>query len=160
MKKPSKPIGQIMAESVRDEHDAWELDPAYPKNPSHEDAFKRDGDNQKVLWQIYYCAERGERIPDWAATAFCDLFEQVMKCEKTWSEAFGEVPAKRPRRLGERYKSSISRLGKNIIKVGEAVRDYSGPKDEKMWSTLGSQLGLGRAVMKDYWSRYKRAHGL
>jgi len=155
--KTSKPTGRIIAESVRGEHKAWPLDPSYPANPSHEDAFKKDRDNQRVLWQIYDCAERGEPIPPWAATAFRDLLEKVMRCELTWSEAFGRIPAKGPRHR-KHYKPSIQKLGKNIVKVGEAVQSYNGPKDEKKWGVLGGRLGLGRAVMKDYWRRYKTAH--
>jgi hypothetical protein len=93
--KPSKPTVQIMAESVRAEHDAWPLDPAYPKNPSHEDAFKKDRDNQRVLWQIYDCFGDGDPVPPWAQTAFRDLLEKVVSCRLTWDEAFGKVPVSR-----------------------------------------------------------------
>ena len=162
MTKPTKPIGQIMAESVRDEHDAWPLDPAYPKNPSHEDAFKRDGDNQRVLWQIYDCAERGERIPDWAATAFRDLFIKVMSCELTWEKAFGNVPASR-----KRTRPWLRKLAEKLPKIGDAVQKYTAQKnergkplakDEKMREVIGKKLGLHRGLFIEFYNRWRRAN--
>jgi hypothetical protein len=158
MKRPSKPTGQIMAGSVRAEHKGWPLDPAYPENASHESGFKDDRDNQRVLWQIYDCAVGGDRIPPWAGTAFRDLFEKVMRCELTWTEAFGEVPAKKPDGRPKFHKPTLQKLGRDIIRVGEAVLSYKGPKDEKMWSVLRKGLGLNRRELKDRWRRYKLAH--
>jgi hypothetical protein len=157
MKKLSKPLGQIIAASVRGEHDAWLLDKTYAREPSHEKAF-RDGDGQRILWQIYDSAQAGTRIPEWAANAFCDALIRVVTCASTWNEEFGEVPAKGSRHRRQKYQTTIRRLAKNLIRVGEAVQNYNGPKDEEMWSHFGKKLGLGRGFMKDCWSRYKVAH--
>jgi hypothetical protein len=73
MTQPSKPLSQIIEESVQGEHAAWPLDPAYKVEGSYEDRYK-DGDNQIVLWEVYRCAKEGSAIPDWAAKAFADLF--------------------------------------------------------------------------------------
>ena len=93
MGRTSKPLGQIIAESVRGEHEAWPLDPAYPKMRLHEDGFKA-GDRQSVLWQMRDCAVEGTPIPEWAAKAFCDALEAVVTCQSTWEQEFGDVPAK------------------------------------------------------------------
>lgn len=151
MNKPSKPLGQIIAKSARGEHDGWPTDPAYPVVPSHEEGF-RAGDPQRVLWQIYDCAENGTPIPEWAAKAFCDRLSRVAQCELSWEEAFGKVPADGTKR------STIQKLSKNLLKVGEAVQAYKGPKDETMRAALSNKLGLYRGKLIEYWSRYKRAH--
>ena len=152
MKEPSKSTARIMEEAVRGEHEGWPLDPAYPRNPSHESGFKDDHDNQRVLWQIYDCAKVGDPIPPWAAIAFRDLLEKVMRCELTWSEAFGQVPAAGHKRTW------IKRLAKNLPRVGDAVQEYSGPKDETMRTTLSKKLGLGRAAFIDFYRRWRAAH--
>ena len=61
----SKPLGQIIAEAVRGEHEGWPLDPdpAFKPEPSHEKAF-RAGDGQRVLWQIYDCIQDRTEIPE------------------------------------------------------------------------------------------------
>jgi hypothetical protein len=161
MKKPSKPIGQIMAESVRAEHKGWPLDPTYPENPSHESGFKDDGDNQRVLWQIYDCAEHGEPIPPWAATAFREVFEKVMSCKLTWEEAFGKVPASR-----EHTKPWLRNLAAKLPKIGEAVeytarkneRGKPPAKDEEMRRRVGKKLGLHRGLFIEFYRRWKRAN--
>ena len=84
--------------------------------------------------------------------------ERVAACEITWDEAFGEVPTKELGRPRGRYKPTINEGGDDIIRVGEAVLSYNGPKDEIMWDILGKRLKLGRGLMKDYWRRYKLAH--
>jgi len=155
---PSKPLGQIISESVRDKHKAWPLDRDYPANPSHEDGFKKD--KQRVLWQIHDCAMDGRLIPDWAARAFCDALVRVVTCQSTWQQEFGEVPARGRRHRPQKQRPKLRHLAKNLIHVGEAVQSYCGPKDDEMWRKLGKELGLGCAVMKDYWSRYKLAHNL
>jgi hypothetical protein len=149
--KPSKPIAQIMEETVRGEHDAWPLDPTYPPGGSHEDGFKA-GDNQRVLWEIYQRAGEGKPIPRWAANAFRDLFIKVMSCELSWGEAFGQVPA------GGHKRSWLRRLARNLPLVGHAVQEYSGPKDETMRTALGKKLGLGRAAFIDFYRRWRCAN--
>jgi hypothetical protein len=156
----SKPLGQIISESVRTKHKAWPLDLNYSPNPSHEDGFKRHGDSQRVLWQIHDCARDGNSIPEWAATAFCDALVRVMTCQSTWQQEFGDVPARGRKHRPQKQRSKLRHLAKNLIRVGEAVQDYRGPKDDEMWRHLGKKLGLGRAVMKDYWGRYRLAHNL
>jgi len=37
----SKPLGQIISESARGEHDAWLIDLAHPTVGSHEERFNR-----------------------------------------------------------------------------------------------------------------------
>jgi hypothetical protein len=74
----SKPLGQIIAESVQGKHDAWPLDDAYSAEGSFEERFNK-GDNQIVLWEIYRCAKDSEPIPEWAAEAFCSLLIRVVK---------------------------------------------------------------------------------
>jgi hypothetical protein len=158
MRKPSKLLSRIIAESVRGEHDAWLLDKTYPKEPSHEKAFRENDDRERMLWQIYDSAQAGTPIPEWAANAFCDALIRVVTRASTWNKEFGEVPAKGPSRRRQKYQSTIRRLAKNLIRVGEEVQNYNGPIDEEMWSILGKKLGLGRGFMKDCWSRYKVAH--
>jgi hypothetical protein len=159
MTNPPKPINQIIEESVQGDHDAWPLDPTYKVEGSYHDRYK-DGDNQIVLWEIYRCAKKGSAIPEWAEEAFIDLFMKVMKCELTWEEAFGKVPA-------DGYRPTILKIAKNITRVGESVHEYSQsmdergkrrPKDENMWSYLRKRLGLSRGVLKDSYKRFKRAH--
>jgi hypothetical protein len=154
----SKPLGQIIAESVRGEHKAWPTDPAYSTKGSHEDSFA-DGDKQRVLWQIYDCAVAGAPIPKWAAKAFCDSLAAVVTCQSTWEREFGDVPAKglRGRRLT--YQTKIQKLAKHLISVGEAIQNCY-PKDENMYDDLGERFGLDRRFMKDCWRRYRLAHGL
>ena len=89
----SKPLGQIIAEAIRGEHEGWPLDPAFDPEPSHRKAFE-EGDGQRVLWQIYDCIQDGAAIPEWAATAFCERLIAAVTCNATWNEAFGEIPAK------------------------------------------------------------------
>jgi hypothetical protein len=120
----NKPLNQIIEESVQGEHDAWPLDPAYKVKGSYEDRY-REGDNQIVLWEIYRCAKEGSAIPDWAAQAFADLFLKVVKCELSWDQAFGKVPA------DGHYRTRIQRLAKNLVKVGKAVQEYSDSTDEQ-----------------------------
>ena len=151
MNKPSKPLGQIIAESARGEHDGWPIDPTYPAELSHEEGFKA-GDTQRVLWQLYDCAANGTPIPEWAATAFRDRLSRIAQCELSWEEAFGKVPA-----VGFK-KSTIQKLSKNLVRVGEAVQAYAAPKDETMRATLSKRLALGRGIFIKYWRRYKSAH--
>jgi hypothetical protein len=154
----SKPLGQIIAESVRGEHKAWPTDPAYSTKGSHEDSFA-DGDKQRVLWQIYDCAVAGAPIPKWAAKAFCDSLVAVVTCQSTWEREFGEVPAKGAERRRLIYQATIQKLAKNLIGVGEAIQNHT-HKDDNMYRDLGKRFGLSRKNLKDYWARYKRAHCL
>ena len=101
---------------------------------------------------FYDCAENGTPTPEWAAKAFCDRLSRVAQCELSWEEAFGKVPADGTKR------STIQKLSKNLLKVGEAVQAYKGPKDETMRAALSNKLGLYRGKLIEYWSRYKRAH--
>jgi hypothetical protein len=159
MTKPKR-LSQIIEESVQGEHDAWPLDPAYKAEGSYEERYQ-DGDNQIVLWEIYRCAKEGSAIPDWAAEASADLFLKVVKCELSWDQAFGKVPA------DGFYRPSILGLAKNLLKVGSAVHEYSTSTDERgkrrakddaMFSYLGNKLGLGRGLLKDFYKRFKIAH--
>lgn len=150
---PPKMLSQIIEESVQGKHDAWPLDPTYKVEGSNEDRFKA-GDNQIVLWEIYGCANSGAPIPEWAARGFVDLFIKVMKCELSWEEAFGKVPA-------DGYGPTIQNLAKNMIPVGESVLEYSRsgrPKDEAMFDYLRNKFKIGRGRLKEYWRRYLRAH--
>ena len=152
----SKPLGQIIAEAVRGEHDGWHLDPAFKPEPSHEKAFEA-GDGQRVLWQIYDCIQNRTTIPEWAATAFCERLVAAVTCNVTWNEAFGEIPAKGSARR-EYYRSTVRDLSRNLIKVGEAVQNYSGAIDDVMWTKLAMRLGMGRDRLKRCWYYYSRAH--
>ena len=111
------------------EHDAWPLDPAYKVKGSYEDRY-REGDNQIVLWEIYRCAKEGSAIPDWAAQAFADLFLKVVKCELSWDQAFGKVPA------DGHYRTRIQRLAKNLVKVGKAVQRYTSDSTDEQGSNV------------------------
>jgi hypothetical protein len=154
----SKPLGQIIAESVRGEHEAWPIDTAYLLEPSHEDGFSA-GDKQRVLWQIYDCAVQGTPIPRWAAKAFCDALETVVTCQSTWEQAFDDVPAKGPEGRSLNYAPRIRKLAKHLIPVGEAIRDHS-PKDDHMYEALTKRFRLDRDFLKECWQRYKLAHSL
>ncbi len=147
----SKSIDQIIEEAVQGKHTAWDLDPAYKAEGSFEERFNK-GDNQIVLWEIHRCAKGRRPIPEWAAEAFCSLLIRVAQCELSWEEAFGKVPA------GRRKREPIQDLSKNLLKVGHAVEEYVGPKDETMRRKLSRRLGIGRGKFIDYWSRFKRAH--
>jgi hypothetical protein len=155
---PSKPLGQIIVESVRGEHKAWPTDPAYSTGASHADGFT-SGDRQRVLWQIYDSAVEGSPIPEWASKAFCDALVAVVTYQSTWEREFGEVPAKGPRGRSLTYQSKINRLAKYLIRVGEAIRKHN-PKDDEMYEELRKHFGLDRKFLKECWWRYKLAHGL
>jgi hypothetical protein len=156
--KPSKPLGQIIAESVRGEHEAWPTDPGYSTKGPHEERFGA-GDKQRVLWQIYDCAVDGTPIPKWAAKAFCDSLVEVVTCQSTWEREFGEVPAKGQGGRSLTYRTTIRKLAKHLIEVGEAVRNHN-PKDDDMYEELGKKFKLDRHFLKDCWHRYKLAHDL
>jgi hypothetical protein len=159
----SKPLGQIIAEAIRGEHEGWPLDDSFDPERSHEEAFKA-GDGQRVLWQIYDCIQDGKRIPEWAATAFCERLIAAVTCNTTWNDAFGEIPAKGSSKRRQLYRSTVRDLARNLIRAGEAVRDYPGPKDEGMWETLSKRKppGIGISVrrLKRFWKYYSRAHGI
>jgi hypothetical protein len=156
--KSSKPLGQIIAESVRGEHDGWPTDPQYSTKGSHEDRFNA-GDKQRVLWQIYDCAVEGTPIPKWAAKAFCDALVAVVTCQSSWEREFGDVPAKGRAHRRLTYQTTIQKLAKHMIQVGEAIQ-YHYPKDDEMYEALGKRFGLDRNFLKECWRRYKLAHCL
>ena len=147
---PSKRLGQIIAEAIRGEHEGWPLDDAFDPEPSHKKAFEQQGDGQRVLWQIYDCIQDRTEIPEWAATAFCERLIAAVTCNTTWNEAFGEIPAKGSSKRRQKYRSKIQDLAKNLIKAGEAVRDYDGPIDDEVYSELGKEVGLGRDRLREY----------
>src|SRR5262249_7725680 len=101
----------------------------------------------------------GTPVPEWAATAFCDILTKAATCNTTWNKSFGEIPAKGSNRR-EYYRSTLQDLGKNLIKVGEAVRNYNGPKDDEMWHGLGKKFGMSRNRLKRCWGYYRSAHDL
>jgi hypothetical protein len=160
----SKPLSQIIAEAIRGEHKGWPLDPAFPVEPSHQKAFfSKKSDNQRVLWQIHDCIKAGKSIPEWTATAFCEILAKAVTCNTTWNEAFGEIPAKGSRRR-KYYRSTLRDLAKNLVRVGEEVlkdKEENGSGiDDEMWHRLSKKLGMGPKRLKRCWGYHRSAHNL
>jgi hypothetical protein len=79
--------------AVRGEPSPWPIHPKYPANGSFEDRF-RGGDKQILLWAIDDCAQRRQRLPEWAVDALHDSLLRIATGEFSWDNAFGPLRAK------------------------------------------------------------------
>ena len=123
--KFDRAVDQAIIRKVRGEDSWWEIDYRYPaKGRTWEERFTKDrngrapGDKQVLLWVIDLYAEKGKRIPKWAADALRTVLLDAAKGKfKTWDDAFGKIMHGRKRR------TTINEQLPRVKKVGERIRE-------------------------------------
>lgn len=95
---------------------AMGIDPAHPTTNDFHADYKA-GDKQKLLWAIDDAAQRGERVPAWAAQALHALMLGVAKGQfASWDDVFGKMFATR------RHQRSLQSLGL-MFEIERRVRE-------------------------------------
>jgi hypothetical protein len=99
------------------------------------------GDKAALLQMILLCVQDQRPLPDWAGTAFEELYHWVITGgARSWDDAFGNPHPKK------KHVHSI-RLEKLKWKVHTRVRDIHEkegvPIDEKLFERVGIEMGIG-----------------
>jgi len=154
-KRPSDHIHDVIEGEISGKHrGAWPLD-SFGADDSHENRFQA-GDNQAVLWEIYFCTKADKVVPDWAARAFRSLLMQVVSGQLTWSQAFGKIPERgQLRRIQtDAWMADVCALfNEKLLKTG-AKRKI----DNALFKEIGAELSIGSSTtVKDLLKKGEKA---
>jgi hypothetical protein len=113
------------------------------------------GDKAALLQMILLCVEHQKPLPDWAGTAFEELYHQViMGGARSWDDAFGSPHPK------GRHVNAV-RLEKLKYKVHRRVRDIHDkervPIDNELFERVGRELGIGgKTTVSELYGKVER----
>ena len=140
----------LIVRAVRGEASPWPIDPHldFKWKGSFEATFEAGkGDKQILLWEINDCAQRGARIPKWAADALYDIMlNGVARGDfDSWEDAFGPIRSDQHRTIQPR---------RHMVAVWTFVRKLHGEgcKDwEKLYGDAAKKYGIGIGKVKEYY---------
>ena len=113
------------------------------------------GNQTALLPMILICVQDQKPLPDWAGTAFEELYHWViMGGARSWDDAFGSPHPK------GRHVNAV-RLEKLKYKVHRRVRDIHDkervPIDNELFERVGRELGIGgKTAVSELYGKVER----